>query len=79
MVRVSKLTKKFQITIPSEIRKVLNLRVGDKVTLEIEEGKAVIKPIAGSYTKFMQGLGAKAWKKLGGAERYLREERKSWK
>ncbi len=40
---VSKVTRNYQITIPSDIRKKLGIKVGDVLVVEIEDGKAVIK------------------------------------
>ncbi|WP_297476578.1 AbrB/MazE/SpoVT family DNA-binding domain-containing protein [Thermococcus sp.] len=40
---VTKVTRNYQITIPSDIRKKLGIKVGDVLVVEIEDGKAVIK------------------------------------
>ncbi len=40
---ITKVTRNYQITIPSDIRKKLGIRVGDVLIIEIEDGKAVIK------------------------------------
>lgn len=43
-MRSSKLTTKFQTTIPKEIRAKLNLKAGDRVNFEIHEtGHVVVK------------------------------------
>ncbi len=41
------LTSKGQMTIPKEIRKALNLKPEQKVTIVIEDDHAVIKPLRG--------------------------------
>ena len=40
---ITKVTRNYQITIPSDIRKKLGIKVGDVLVVEIEDGKAVIK------------------------------------
>jgi len=40
---ITKVTRNYQITIPSDIRKALGIKVGDVLVIEIEDGKAVIK------------------------------------
>ena len=40
-----KITRKYQITIPEEVREELNLRIGDFLKVEVEGGKIVLKPI----------------------------------
>ena len=39
----SKLTSKYQTTIPQEVRKLLLLRKGDEVVFEIENGQVVLR------------------------------------
>ncbi len=38
------LTSKGQTTIPAEIREHLNLKPGDKISFDIEDGQVVIRP-----------------------------------
>ncbi|CAB49041.1 AbrB/MazE/SpoVT family DNA-binding domain-containing protein [Pyrococcus abyssi] len=40
---ITKVTRNYQITIPSDVRKKLGIKVGDVLIIEIEDGKAVIK------------------------------------
>lgn len=39
----SKLTSKYQTTIPQEVRELLLLKKGDEVVFEIEDGQVVIR------------------------------------
>ena len=75
---VAKLTNKFQITIPAEIRRRLNLSAGDSVVIELEGEQAVIRPIHGGHTARMRGLGKSVWRRLGGGENWLEQERQAW-
>ncbi len=40
---LTKVTRNYQITIPSEIRKKLGIKVGDVLIVDVEDGKIVIK------------------------------------
>lgn len=78
MTEMAKLTSKYQITIPAKVRKSLHIKKGDYLHLEVEKGMVIMRPIPQSYTEYMAGLGKNVWKKLGGGEKYLKKERKSW-
>ena len=40
---LTKVTRNYQITIPSDIRKKLGIKVGDILLVEVEDGKVVLK------------------------------------
>ena len=40
---LTKVTRNYQITIPSDVRKKLGIRVGDVLMVEVEDGKVVLK------------------------------------
>ena len=42
---IVKVTRKFQVTIPKEIREKLRLRVGDKLSVQVEGDKIVFRPL----------------------------------
>ncbi len=42
---IRKLTRNFQLTIPAEIRKSLDLDIGDYVEIEKEDDKIVLKKV----------------------------------
>ncbi len=47
-VRFTVVTRKGQITVPAEIRKALNLKVGDKVSLSVSDqskAEATLRPV----------------------------------
>jgi len=49
-VFVAKLTSKFQITIPVDIRRRLGLHQGDAVVIDLEGDKAVLRPVHGGMS-----------------------------
>ncbi len=40
-----KITRKYQITIPKEVREKLNLRIGTFLRVEVEDDRIVLRPI----------------------------------
>ncbi len=46
MQLIVKVKRKFNITVPKRLRKVLPLRVGQLVEMELDQGKIVLNPIA---------------------------------
>ena len=42
---IVRITRKYQITIPKEVREKLNLRIGDLLKVEVEDDKIVLKPL----------------------------------
>ena len=49
----SKITDKFQITIPKEIRKRLHLAKNDIIEWDIKKGYIIIKPVQNPFLKYM--------------------------
>lgn len=77
-VASTKLTSKYQITIPAEIRRRLHLEAGDVVYLTVEESRVVLRAAQGGWTESTRGLGAEVWRAEGGAEAAIERERSSW-
>ena len=76
-----KISSKNQIVIPAEVRERLRLRRGASVIMyPIDDNRAVLskQPKPGGYAESMRGLGKEIWDELGGADKYLEEERNSW-
>ena len=40
---LTKVTRNYQITIPSDVRKKLGIKVGDVLVVDVEDGKVVLK------------------------------------
>jgi len=73
-VRVS---RKYQIVIPKQTRKVLNVSQGDELVVSVIDGQIVMKPKPKNYTEYMRGLHKEVWKDVEVTE-YIEEERKTW-
>ena len=75
MITVS---SKYQIVIPREARKKLNLKAGDKLIIKANNEKIIIYPQPKNYAKYSLGLGKEIWQGIDAAE-YVRKERETWK
>ena len=56
MLQTSKLTTKFQTTIPTSVRKVLQLKAGDMVGFEIDGNEVKLRRATPLDLAFMQAL-----------------------
>lgn len=74
----AKLTDKFQITIPAEVRQRLGLKAGDSVYLTVEGDRVVLRSAKGGWTESYRGLGSEIWKEAGGGAAAIERERDSW-
>jgi len=75
MVKVS---SKYQIVIPLEVRKKINLKSGDRLIIKTNNEKIIIYLQPKSYAKYALGLGKEIWKGIDATE-YVRKERETRK
>lgn len=68
-----KVTRKFQITIPLEIRKKIDVKIGDELIVKEEEGKIVF--IKSPSLKELAG----AWEHIESTEDFMDDARRMWK
>ena len=78
MKTMIKVSSKYQIVIPREARKKLNLKAGDKLIIKANDEKIVIYPQPKSYAKYSLGLGKEVWQGIDATE-YVQKERETWK
>ncbi len=60
-------TRKFQVTIPKEVREVLGIGIGDRLLIRVVNGKIVMEPIRASNA--LKRLSSIADRLLGGPKR----------
>ena len=56
MAAISKVTVKYQATIPQEIREFLGVRQGDAVEYRIEGGEVKVKRVTAPDTAYLQAV-----------------------
>ena len=58
MLASSRMTQKFQTTIPAKIRRLLGLQSGDLISFDVKEGDVVLKkasPLDVAFAKAVEG------------------------
>ena len=72
-----KVSAKYQIAVPQIARKKLNIKKGDRLLVDVQDGVIVLIPEPKRYTEYLQGLHGEIWKGVD-IEKYLNEERGAW-
>jgi AbrB family looped-hinge helix DNA binding protein len=72
-----KVSSRNQIAVPSRVREQLNIRSGDRLLVDIQDGVIVLVPQPVDYTTHLSGLYRQVWQDLD-TSAYLREEREAW-
>ncbi len=77
-VAAAKVSPRNQLSLPRGVRRALGIRPGDTVLFIVEGDQVRLVRRPANLTEYSYGLGQEAWRKLGGAEAFLREERSAW-
>ena len=73
-----KVSAKYQIAVPQIARKKLNIKQGDRLLVDVQDGVIVLIPQPRRYTEYLQGLHSEIWKGVD-VQKYLNGERGAWK
>ena len=77
MPQTVKVSSRNQIALPSEARKNLGIRPGDRLLVEVQDGVLMLIPQHDDYVAAMAGLHREVWEGVD-ANAYLNEERDAW-
>jgi AbrB family looped-hinge helix DNA binding protein len=72
-----KVSNRYQISLPSAARKVLNIEAGDRLLVDIQDGMIVLIPEPEDYVAYLAGLHQDIWQGVN-TTIYLNEERNAW-
>jgi AbrB family looped-hinge helix DNA binding protein len=72
-----KVSAKYQIAVPQIARKKLNIKKGDRLLVDVQDGVIVLIPQIKRYTDYLQGLHSEIWKGID-VQKYLNGEREGW-
>jgi AbrB family looped-hinge helix DNA binding protein len=73
-----KLNGRNQITLPRDNRRKLNIKQGDHLLVDVQDGIIILIPQPKRYTTdYLQGLHSEIWKGMN-IENYLNGEREAW-
>lgn len=75
------ISSKYQVVIPAEIRKKLNIKPGAKLIWRIinlsRQPKIIAEPVPKSWSKYSRGLGQNIWKMVD-IKQYIEDLRSQW-
>jgi AbrB family looped-hinge helix DNA binding protein len=74
---IIKVNSRNQISLPKSSLEKLNVKAGDHLLLDIQDGIMVLIPQPESYAQRLQSLHPEIWKKMD-TEKYLNSEREDW-
>ncbi len=72
-----KVSAKYQIAVPQIARKKLNIKKGDRLLVDVQDGVIVLIPQPKRYTDHLQGLHSEIWKDID-VQNYIKGERDAW-
>jgi AbrB family looped-hinge helix DNA binding protein len=74
---IVKVSSKYQIAVPANIRRQLNIQKSDQLLVEVQGGTVVLIPKPKEYTQHLSGLHKEIWENKD-AQEYLTGERETW-
>lgn len=72
-----KLNSRNQIAIPAQVRRLLKLKAGDHLLVEVRDGSAILLPEPEDFAAQLRGLHRDVWEGKEPQE-YVRRERDAW-
>jgi AbrB family looped-hinge helix DNA binding protein len=72
-----KVSKRYQIALPAKARQILNIKSGDRLLVDIQDGLLVLLPEPQNYTRTLSGLHKEIWEDVN-AQNYCDDERSTW-
>ena len=72
-----KVSKRFQITIPSHARRELGIEAGDRLMVVVGDGMLILVPEPDDFVAYSAGLHREVWQGID-TTAYLEEERAAW-
>jgi AbrB family looped-hinge helix DNA binding protein len=72
-----KVSKRNQIAVPAAARQKLNIRSGDRLIVDIQDGMLILMAVPDDYAQYLSGLHKEIWQDIDIAQ-YILEERKKW-
>ena len=70
-----KVSQRHQIAVPQSARRRLQIKGGDRLLVDVQDGLLILMPEPKNYTRQLAGLHREIWEKAG---EYIIGERKAW-
>ncbi len=72
-----KVSKRYQVAVPSSARSALNIQSGDRLLVDIQDGMLLLIPEPESYTRYLAGMQHEIWENVD-VKGYIDQERQGW-
>ena len=72
-----KVSARYQIAVPQIARKKLNIKKGDYLLVDVQDGVIVLIPQPKQYANYLDGLHCEIWKGVD-VEKYVNRGREAW-
>jgi AbrB family looped-hinge helix DNA binding protein len=72
-----KVSSRYQIAVPRMARERLNIKSGDRLLVDVQDGLLILLPQPQDYVAHLAGLHREVWAGLD-TTAYLQEERDAW-
>lgn len=72
-----KVSTKHQVVVPSQARRALGIRAGDRLSVEITPDGIILRPGGWRASHRLRGLGSEAWQGVDPVA-YVRQLRSEW-
>ena len=72
-----KVSSRYQIAVPRMARERLNIKSGDRLLVDVQDGLLILLPQPQDYVTHLAGLHREVWAGLDTAA-YLQQERDAW-
>jgi AbrB family looped-hinge helix DNA binding protein len=72
-----KVSRRYQISLPSRAREELNIEAGDRLLVDIQDGMIILLPQPRDFVSYLEGLHKEVWENVD-PDAYLKEERDAW-
>jgi AbrB family looped-hinge helix DNA binding protein len=75
--RSVKVSARYQIAVPSAVRDQLNIKQGDRLIVDVQDGVIILTPEPSDYAERLAGLHSDVWEGVD-SDQYLQAERNAW-
>lgn len=72
-----KVSGRYQISLPSRVRRKLNVQAGDRLLVDVQDNMIILLPYPQDFTGHLAGLYKEIWEGVD-TDAYLRKERNAW-
>lgn len=73
-----KVSSKNHIAVPAEVRKQLDIKAGDHLLVEVDDGHIVLLKEPEDWVEYTSGLFRDVWADVD-VDEYIRQEREAWR